>query len=178
MKYWVYVHTCPNGKKYVGCTTQENPEYRWNRGAGYKDQLFGRAIQKYGWDNITHEIIEIESEEEMYRKEIELISFFHSNDPKFGYNCSSGGEGSTGPHLKARGKSFSEEHRKKIGEANRRRAQDPEFRAKISKSLKGNTCMVHPKLKWLFPDGTVREMSIQNASKLYLNRGINIIKLN
>ena len=24
MSYWVYVHTCPNGKKYVGVSTLQN----------------------------------------------------------------------------------------------------------------------------------------------------------
>lgn len=32
MKYWVYIHTCPNGKKYVGLTTQETPLLRWKEG--------------------------------------------------------------------------------------------------------------------------------------------------
>ena len=87
-KYWVYVHTCPNGKKYVGITTRIRPERRWGKnGKGYyQNEHFYRAILKYGWDNITHEVFEVDSAEEMYRKEIELISFYHTNDPRYGYN--------------------------------------------------------------------------------------------
>lgn len=35
MSYYVYIHTCPNGKRYVGITTK-NPKYRWSKGNGYK----------------------------------------------------------------------------------------------------------------------------------------------
>ena len=58
MGYTVYKHTSPSGKVYIGITKRK-PEYRWNKGKGYrKDQLlFYRAIKKYGWDNFTHEIL-------------------------------------------------------------------------------------------------------------------------
>ena len=130
MSYWVYIHTCPNGKKYVGCTKQARPEYRWQGGRGYKGQLFGKAILKYGWGNITHEVFDVESEEEMYRKEVELISFYHSNDPKFGYNNSSGGEqGSLGCK-------HSKEFRRKISETLKKRYSDPEYRKKMYEATK------------------------------------------
>ena len=94
MHYWVYVHTCKaNGKRYVGCTKQARPELRWKEGNGYRyNKHFYSAILKYGWNNITHEVFEVDSAEEMYRKEVELISFYHSNDPEYGYNNSVGGE--------------------------------------------------------------------------------------
>ena len=152
-KFYVYVHTCnANGKRYVGCTTYK-PEYRWGRnGEGYKGQLFGKAVRKYGWSSITHEVFEVDSEEEMYRKEIELISFYHSNDPEYGYNCSTGGEkGALGckhseesrkkmsEALKGKSKLFSEEHKRHIAEASKKRWLDPEYREKISKALKGKS---------------------------------------
>ena len=34
-KFYVYIHTCPNGKKYVGLTTTD-PKDRWRKGEGYK----------------------------------------------------------------------------------------------------------------------------------------------
>lgn len=44
MGYTVYKHTSPSGKVYIGITKRK-PEYRWNKGKGYrKDQLlFYRA---------------------------------------------------------------------------------------------------------------------------------------
>ena len=87
-KFYVYVHVCPNGKRYVGCTVKIKPEYRWGRnGNSYQyNKCFYFDILKYGWDNIAHEVFEVDSKEEMYRKEIELISFYHTNDPEYGYN--------------------------------------------------------------------------------------------
>ena len=131
-KFYVYVHVCPNGKRYVGITTAPKPEYRWGRnGEGYEGQLFGKAVRKYGWSSITHEVFQVESEEEMYRKEIELISFYHSNDPEYGYNCSTGGEKS------ALGCKYSEEIRKHMSEAAKKRGLDPEFRKHMSEVHKG-----------------------------------------
>ena len=57
--YTVYKHISPSGKVYIGITSKK-PEYRWNHGRGYKEidqPVFYRAIKKYGWDNITHEIL-------------------------------------------------------------------------------------------------------------------------
>lgn len=131
MSYWVYVHTCPNGKRYVGCTTQAKPERRWGkRGEGYKDQLFGKAVRKYGWSSITHEVFEVDSAEEMYRKEVELISFYHSNDPRYGYNNSVGGEKSS------LGCRYSSEHRKHLAEAVKKAHLSPEYRRKQSEAMK------------------------------------------
>ena len=125
-KYYVYIHVCPNGKRYVGVTGRD-PESRWQEGNGYQyNKHFYSAILKYGWNNIIHEVFEVDSKEEMYRKEVELISFYHSNDPEYGYNNSTGGEYS---HL---GCKCSEESRKKMSEANKNKWSDPEYREKMS----------------------------------------------
>lgn len=213
----VYVHTCPNGKKYVGVTTQKLSS-RWKEGRGYSyNKHFYSAILKYGWDNITHEVFEVSSEEEMYRKEVELISFYHSNDPKYGYNNSLGGEQSNrGIHWsqesrerlsqktlgRNKGKPKSEETREKMKEANRLKAQDPVFRAKISQGLKGKPKSQNhkeklaqlqrdrwsdpeyrerlmskprfPKATYRLPDGSIKTMTKANASKHYLKKGIEL----
>ena len=140
LAYFVYIHTFPNGKKYVGCTTQAKPECRWREGKGYylQKHLYN-AILKYGWSSITHEVFEVESKEEMYRKEIELISFYHSNDPEYGYNLSTGGEGSTGPHPSWKGGHHSPETRHKISEALKEKSSfnNPEHRQHLSEIWKG-----------------------------------------
>ena len=55
----LYLHTSPNGKKYYGITSKNNPSERWgNNGENYKRHpYFYNAIKKYGWDNFKHEII-------------------------------------------------------------------------------------------------------------------------
>lgn len=92
--YFIYMHTSPSGKKYIGQTCQKLNR-RWRNGIGYKNNpYFWRAIQKYGWDNFKHEIIfQCESLEETNRMEEWLISVHSSNDPRYGYNISAGADG-------------------------------------------------------------------------------------
>lgn len=110
--YTVYKHTAPNGKVYVGITAQTNVNRRWQNGRGYRAQeLFSRAIAKYGWKNIKHEILYTGlTKEEAETKEIELIAKHKSNNPLYGYNIENGGN-CTGTH--------SEETKKKISESQR-----------------------------------------------------------
>ena len=95
-KYLVYMHICPNNKKYIGITCK-NENKRWNNGNGYKNQYFYRAINKYGWNNIQHVIIARGlTEEESKWLEIELIKVNNTTNPEFGYNITLGGEGCSG----------------------------------------------------------------------------------
>lgn len=91
--YSVYIHTTPNGKKYIGITTQK-PEDRWINGLGYKKNThFYRAIKKYGWNNINHEILFVNLlESEATEIEKELIKKYKTMNPNYGYNSTSGGE--------------------------------------------------------------------------------------
>lgn len=60
---------------YFGITGQ-NPLKRWQGGCGYRHNThFNNAIQKYGWDNIKHEILfDGLIKEEACAKEVELIT--------------------------------------------------------------------------------------------------------
>lgn len=152
--YSVYKHTCPNGKVYIGITCGA-VNRRWKNGKGYSMQpLFNRAIVKYGWGNIHHEILfENLTEEEAKQKEVDLISFYKSNDPQYGYNCTAGGDGKSGVvtseetkeklRVAALGKKPDSETRKRMSEAQRERfSRNPRFvseetRQKMSVSRKG-----------------------------------------
>ena len=95
-EYCIYKHTAPNGKVYIGQTCKK-PTERWANGFGYKHQMFYKAIQKYGWGKITHEILfEGLSKEEADKKEIELIAYYDSTNPEKGYNLAFGGVSTTG----------------------------------------------------------------------------------
>ena len=98
--YIVYMHTCPNGKKYIGITSQA-PERRWQKGKGYaygSNPYFYNAIEKYGWENIKHEILFRDlTKEEAEQKEIELIKEYKTSQRKYGYNIDLGGS-SCGKH--------------------------------------------------------------------------------
>lgn len=91
--YTVYQHTTPNGKCYIGITSQD-PKMRWQNGKGYRhNEHFDNAIKKYGWGNIEHKIINTKlTKEEAEQMERDLIEQFKSNEKEHGYNITSGGE--------------------------------------------------------------------------------------
>ena len=92
--YCVYKHTSPNGKVYIGLTGR-NPSKRWNAGHGYRhsNPHFWNAIQKYGWSNITHEILATGlTKEQASDMERFFIALYNSTDKRYGYNKTYGGE--------------------------------------------------------------------------------------
>ena len=127
-KWCVYIHTCLiNQKSYVGITSKK-PEYRWGiNGIGYKKQAFYNAIQKYGWDNFKHTIIDSNlTEKEAKELEIYLIDKLQTHIYKNGYNISLGGDGylgvdNNGINNPMYGKHHTEESKRKISEKNKGR---------------------------------------------------------
>lgn len=110
--YKVYMHNCPNNKKYIGITY--NIKQRWGKnGYGYRNnRLFKRAIDKYGWENIEHKILyENLTIEEAKQKEIELIKLYKTNNNKYGYNISLGGD------LTTTGYKFTKEQKENLSKA-------------------------------------------------------------
>jgi group I intron endonuclease len=131
-KWCVYKHTNKvNGKVYIGITSQD-VRVRWNRGWGYQYcPHFGRAIQKYGWDNFAHEILyDGLTQTEAENWEINLIAEYHSADSRFGYNVSLGGSGA-GKH--------SDETREKIGKVRRGCHHTEESKQKMRVAHLGKT---------------------------------------
>lgn len=90
--YTVYMHIFPNNKKYIGITSRD-VSMRWMNGKGYKSSNFVRkAIDKYGWANVKHEILFSNlTKEQAEQKEVELIAFYKTNNKSFGYNIQNGG---------------------------------------------------------------------------------------
>lgn len=99
--YKLYMHINKiNGKKYIGIT-QQKIQRRWrNNGRGYiKSVFFYKAIQKYGWDNFEHIVLEDGlTLEEANQKEIDLINKYNTTNEKYGYNLDLGG--TNGKHSK------------------------------------------------------------------------------
>lgn len=88
--YKVYKHTFPNGKAYIGITSQPLSK-RFMNGKGYKEcPKMNAAILKYGWNNVEHEMLyDGLTKAEAEAKEIELIAHYNSIDN--GYNIEHGG---------------------------------------------------------------------------------------
>jgi len=96
--YTLYCHLFPNGKRYIGIT-RTSPEKRWSDGKGYKEQQkMSRAIEKYGWDNIEHQIItDGLTREQAERLEMYLIDALDTIE--CGYNATIGGNRVNGSYL-------------------------------------------------------------------------------
>lgn len=108
MKWVIYCHTNKeNNKKYIGLS--KNAIKRWRNGYGYLNnhhKVFAAAIKQCGgietWNTAwIHEIIEedIGSIEKANEREKYWIAYYHTyiGDPKcWGYNCTTGGDGTTG----------------------------------------------------------------------------------
>lgn len=80
-----------NNKAYIGQTCQK-PERRWRNGEGYSHcSYFYNAIQKYGWDNFEHKILEtVTTQEKANEREQYWIKFYNSNNNDYGYNLTTG----------------------------------------------------------------------------------------
>lgn len=150
--YCVYCHTNKiDGKKYIGITKYgDNPERRWRYGTGYNPEKgIGGAIQKYGWDNFTHEILkESLTKEEANYWEKYFIKEYHTwvEDPAcWGYNLTPGGDGVSDPSEETREKMRQistalwqdEEYRKKNFEGRKKYTWTEEHRKNFSNALKG-----------------------------------------
>ena len=162
MAYTVYMHTTPSGKRYVGVTKKE-PNRRWESGSGYKTQMFGRAVNKYGWDNIHHEILLTGlTKEEAEEREQFFIALFRTRNRCFGYNCESGGNlgkelsedtrrklsvAASGERHPFWGKHLTEEHRRNISLGNKGKKLSEEHRAKLRDIAKTRTYSKTTRLK-------------------------------
>lgn len=160
----IYKYTAPNGKVYIGQTTNELYRRRMWFGAGRytggKSKI-DRARSKYGAENFSYEVLFKASfpstetaTKELNRLEIYYIGLYDSY--KNGYNSTIGGEGS-------RGFKLSEESRHKISIHGRGIKKPVGFGDKISKARKGKK----------FSEETKRKLS--QAKK---NKGSQIIQYN
>lgn len=114
-RWTVYVHIVPKevsghdwNKYYVGITSQK-PEVRCGSvGNGYaKNEHFTRAIRKYKWENLVHEIIaEHLTKDEACEFEKKLIKELNSNNLEYGYNHTIGGEGKSYEYEDLTGQTF------------------------------------------------------------------------
>lgn len=93
-RYTLYKHTnLINGKMYFGLTKNTIEERAKKNGSAYKQcTYFYNAIQKYGWDNFSHEVVaELLPKDQASFYERTMIKYYRTNEREFGYNIQPGG---------------------------------------------------------------------------------------
>lgn len=84
---FVYCYTSPSGKKYIGQTRTTLKERAKLNAKGYMGcTAFYNAIQKYGWENFSVEILEEVPLDVLNETEINYILDYDTINPKKGYN--------------------------------------------------------------------------------------------
>lgn len=157
----IYKHTnlIKEGWSYIGQTTY-NVGSRWKEnGHGYqKSFIFRRAIDKYGWDNFSHEIIENNVPiDKLDEREQYWIKFYHTyvGDPECkGYNMTIGGNVGRGRICREEtkqktsnallGHSVSEHVAKRVSECSKGKSRPLEVRKKIAEGNKGKDHSAQP----------------------------------
>lgn len=122
----VYKHTNNiNNKVYIG-QTSVSLNSRWRNGRGYQTTPhFWAAIQKYGWENFSHEILaETEDILEANKLEQYYIELYQATNPDFGYNIALGGKN----HL------HSDQEKEHISQVMKEKWQDPAFKEYMKQS--------------------------------------------
>lgn len=144
--FYIYCHTAPNGKRYVG-QTRLKPEKRWNNGHGYDTQQhFKRAIDKYGWDNINHVVLcSVSSKEFADFLERWFIAKWNTTNPDNGYNHAKGGSGPNGVLWDDDRKQAFSEHMSGENNPMYGRRHSPETIALMSKNRRGK--YISPEMK-------------------------------
>lgn len=169
-KWTVYVHINKvNGKRYVGITSLDLNN-RWRNGDGYKKQVFGRAIAKYGWDNFDHVVLATELTADAANElEQVLISEWKTQDPTYGYNVVDGGGGICGFK-------FTDESRQKMSESAKhrnicyatRRKHPPISEEARKKMSENNTGCNNPNYGHKHSDEALAKMSQVHSKKVAL----------
>ena len=141
-----------NGKSYIGQTIHDAEKTRIRpHFAGYGSELVKRAIEKYGKDAFTYEILHDSIIPEFLNDlEKEEIEKYNTLAPH-GYNLGTGGSNG----------SPSEETRRKISKYQKGRKKSEEHRHNISNALKG---------KKKSPEH-IRKMAESNRGRLAPNKG-------
>jgi len=186
-----------NNKQYVGYTSQNPPEKRWEKhivdihSTETKHRPIYRALRKYGIENFSFEVIycSMDAAHTLNIMENYFIEEYNTHITESGYNLTKGGEGNYGwiPCEKTRlmwsaqrtGKTLSEEHKKKISDGmNLRYKNHPELREYFRQlAIKNNTRPPRPSKEAMKRSGITRtgghihtEAHKQNLRDLFKQR--------
>lgn len=169
-----------NGKVYIGQTTRTLEE-RMNEHYRKSDIVVDKAIQKYGRENFSTEVVDdADSIEELNEKEIYWIRKYDSILP-LGYNQCNGGNNTVGFHHREESKRRMSDSKKIlfIGESNPffGKVHSSESKKKMSEKRLGMSHLTKEQVKKLRESHFIRKVknidtgevfnSIKEASKTY-----------
>jgi group I intron endonuclease len=151
-----------NQKVYIGITTKQNPIVRWSEHLSQHlkvDYVLYKAMRKYGVDKFHFSILEqtnnIETLKQLESKYIQECNSYCFQENSNGYNMTLGGDGKWGAPSSMKGKTFSEETRRKMSVAKKGKTFSEEHRRKLSEVNKGRT----------LSEETRRKMSVAKKEK-------------
>ena len=156
-----------NGKIYIGQSI--NIENRWSQEQKMKriNIHLLRSIQKYGLEKFSFYILEECKKEDLNYKEKFYIKLYHSLNPDFGYNKTSGGDSSyVRPFQK-----LSDEHKRKISEANRNYKPTPETIEKSKETRRKNLLEKHKVDIWCLETNEIYHSIEDVVEKLGIEKG-------
>lgn len=138
---YIYILTSPNGKSYIGQTIRpiEKRLEEHRKGQSSSCRAFYNAIQYHGWENFEKDWYECPDEDLNFDEEL-LVREIGTLAPN-GYNLKEGGgNGKMSEDTKQKmRKPKSEEHKRKISEANIGKILSEEHRRNIGQSHVGKT---------------------------------------
>lgn len=110
------IYNLVNGKIYIGKTEKADLNYRWKQHCvsaftTNSQYYIHRALRKYGKGAfIVVRISDAPCREDLDPMERYFIEKYRSNDPRFGYNMTAGGEGHSTPHTDETKRLMSKRH--------------------------------------------------------------------
>lgn len=122
----IYKYNSPSGKVYIGQTRNEsNRKKAFNcLSISYGGKAINNARAKYTPESFSYEVLEEIAETDLYslqdalnKSEVKYIELYQSNNPKFGYNETVGGQNAAVYGML--GKHHTQETKDKIAEINR-----------------------------------------------------------
>jgi len=135
------------GKRYIGQTN--NFSFRKGKHIGYLrsnshiNPHLQRAFNLDGEESFEFTILEVVVDGDINAAEVRWIAMFNSDNPEFGYNCTSGGKYAPlnraaldAISKKLSGRPLAPEHRAKISASNKGRIISAESRRRLSVTLK------------------------------------------
>lgn len=181
-----------NGKKYIGKHRSETFDVNY-KGSG---KYLSKAIEKYGFDNFTTEILkECNSLEDLNASEIEYIAKYNAVASDDFYNLANGGEGNTSKRTEETikrlqksltGRKLSKEHKLHVSESKKGKRigykMSEETKRKISIANKGRVFSEEHKKKivesrkrngsYVVSEETIKKQSLSHKNQIPWNKGL------